>query len=56
MLKRRQDECDYIARSVGDLREVIADLTQRLATTLVDDQETDRKLADQVDRLRSSRV
>src|SRR4051794_13106672 len=54
VLKRRQDECDYIARSIGDLREVVADLTQRLATTLVDDQETDRKLGDQVDRLRTS--
>ena len=54
VLKRRQDECDYLARSVGDLREVIADLTQRLATTLVDDQETDRQVADQVERLRAT--
>jgi diguanylate cyclase (GGDEF)-like protein len=54
VLKRRQDECDFIARSVGDLREVVADLTERLATTLVDDQEADRKLSEQVDRLRSS--
>jgi diguanylate cyclase (GGDEF)-like protein len=54
VLKRRQDECDYIARSVGDLREVIADLTQRLASTLVDDQETDRRVGDQVERLRSA--
>jgi diguanylate cyclase (GGDEF)-like protein len=54
VLKRRQDECDYIARSVGDLREVIADLTQRLATTLVDDQDTDRRVGEQVQRLRSA--
>jgi diguanylate cyclase (GGDEF)-like protein len=54
VLKRRQDECDFIARSVGDLREVIADLTQRLATTLVDDQDTDRRVGDQVERLRSA--
>lgn len=54
VLKRRQDECDFIARSIGDLREVVADLTERLATTLVDDQESDRKLGEQVDRLRSS--
>lgn len=52
--KRRQDESDYIARSVGDLREVIADLTERLATTLVEDQDTDRKVGDQVGRLRSA--
>ena len=54
VVKRRQDECDYLARSVGDLREVIADLTQRLATTLVDDQETDRQVADQIERLRAT--
>ena len=54
VLKRRQDECDFIARSVGDLREVIADLTQRLATTLVDDQDTNRRVGDQVERLRSA--
>lgn len=54
VLKRRQDESDYIARSVGDLREVIADLTERLATTLVEDQDTDRKVGDQVGRLRSA--
>jgi diguanylate cyclase (GGDEF)-like protein len=54
VLKRRQDECDYLARSVGDLREVIADLTQRLATTLVDDQETDRQVAEQIERLRAT--
>jgi diguanylate cyclase (GGDEF)-like protein len=52
VLKRRQDECDYIARSIGDLREVVADLTQRLATTLVEDQDTDRRVGDQVERLR----
>jgi diguanylate cyclase (GGDEF)-like protein len=54
VLKRRQDECDYIARSVGDLREVIADLTQRLATTLVEDRDTDRQVGDQVERLRTA--
>lgn len=54
VLKRRQDECDYIARSIGDLREVVADLTQRLATTLVDDQDADRRVGDQVVRLRSA--
>ena len=54
VLKRRQDECDYIAQSIGDLREVIADLTQRLATTLVEDQDTDRRVSDQVDRLKSA--
>jgi diguanylate cyclase (GGDEF)-like protein len=54
VLKRRQNETDFLARSVGDLREVIADLTQRLATTLVDDQETDRRVGDQVQRLRSA--
>jgi diguanylate cyclase (GGDEF)-like protein len=54
VLKRRQDECDYIARSVGDLREVIADLTQRLAMTLVEDQDADRNLAVQVERLRAT--
>jgi diguanylate cyclase (GGDEF)-like protein len=54
VLQRRQDETDYLARSVGDLREVIADLTQRLATTLVDDQEVDRRVADQIERLRAT--
>ncbi|MGE3909464.1 MAG: GGDEF domain-containing protein [Chloroflexota bacterium] len=52
--KRRQDEADYIARSVGDLREVIADLTERLATTLVEDQDADRRVGDQVGRLRTA--
>jgi diguanylate cyclase (GGDEF)-like protein len=33
---------------------VIADLTERLATTLVEDQDTDRKVGDQVGRLRSA--
>jgi diguanylate cyclase (GGDEF)-like protein len=54
VLARRQEECEFIARSIGDLREVIADLTQRLATTLLDDQETDRRVGDQVGRLRSA--
>ena len=54
VLKRRQDETDYLARNIGDLREVIADLTQRLASTLVDDQDTDRRVADQVERLRAA--
>ncbi|MCC7369730.1 MAG: GGDEF domain-containing protein [Chloroflexi bacterium] len=54
VLKRRQDEAEYIARSIGDLREVIADLTERLATTLVEDQDTDRGVADQVGRLRAA--
>jgi hypothetical protein len=36
VLKRRQDECDDIARSIGDLREVIADLTERLATRFLE--------------------
>jgi diguanylate cyclase (GGDEF)-like protein len=54
VLKRRQDECDYIARSIGDLREVIADLTERLATTLVEDQDANRVVGDQVERLRSA--
>jgi diguanylate cyclase (GGDEF)-like protein len=54
VLKRRQDECDYIARSIGDLREVVADLTERLATTLIEDQDADRTVSDQVERLRSA--
>jgi diguanylate cyclase (GGDEF)-like protein len=54
VLKRRQDECDFIARSIGDLREVVADLTERLAATLVEDQASDQKLGDHVERLRSS--
>ena len=54
VLKRRQDECDYIARSIGDLREVVAELTERLATTLIEDQETDSEVGDQVERLRSA--
>jgi diguanylate cyclase len=54
VLRRRQDESAYIARSVGDLREVIADLTERLAVTLVDDQETDRSVGEQVTRLRAA--
>lgn len=53
VIKRRQDEVSYIAQSVGDLREVIADLTQRLATTLVQDQEADRDVGEQIERLRS---
>lgn len=52
--KRRQDECDFVAKSVGDLREVVADLTERLATTLIGDQDADRRVSDQVERLRAS--
>jgi diguanylate cyclase len=51
---RRQAESTFIAQSLGDLREVIADLTERLATTLIEDQEGARQVGDQVERLRTA--
>jgi len=50
--KRREEESEYIANSLGNLREIIADLTERFATTLVEDQASDRTLTAQVERLR----
>ena len=52
--RRRQAESDFIAQSVGDLREVIADLTERFATTLIEDQESSRQVGEQIDRLRAA--
>ena len=52
--KRREDESSYIATSLNNLREVIADLTERLATTLIDDQASDHRLSGQVERLRAA--
>jgi diguanylate cyclase (GGDEF)-like protein len=53
-VKRRQDEATFLAKSLGDLREVIADLTERFANSLDNDQETSRQVGDQVVRLRSA--
>jgi diguanylate cyclase (GGDEF)-like protein len=39
---------------VDNLREVIAELTERLATTLIEDQSSDRSLNEQVERLRAA--
>ena len=50
--RRREEESEYIATSLGNLREIIADLTERFATTLVEDQTADRTLTAQVERLR----
>jgi diguanylate cyclase len=52
--KRREDESSYIFTSLNNLREVIADLTERLATTLIDDQASDHRLSNQVERLRAA--
>jgi diguanylate cyclase len=52
--RRREDESTYISTSVSNLREVIADLTERLATTLIQDQVSDRTLTHQVERLRAA--
>ena len=52
--RRREDEATYISTSVTNLREVIADLTERLATTLIEDQASDRTLSEQVGRLRAA--
>ena len=52
--RRREDEATYISTSVTNLREVIADLTERLATTLIEDQASDRTLTEQVERLRAA--
>src|SRR4051812_8143605 len=53
-ITRRQDEAAFLAKSLGDLREVIADLTERFATGLIEDQDTARRVGDQVVRLRSA--
>jgi len=50
--RRREQESEYIATSLGNLREIIADLTERFATTLIEDQASDRTLTAQVERLR----
>lgn len=52
--RRREDESTYISTSVSNLREVIADLTERLATTLIEDRASDRTLSEQVARLRAA--
>jgi diguanylate cyclase (GGDEF)-like protein len=52
--RRRQDEAEFIAQSLGELREVIADLTERLATTLIEDQDGARLIGEQVERLRAA--
>ena len=52
--KRREDESTYIANSLNNLREVIADLTESLAGTLIEDQASDHRLTNQVDRLRAA--
>jgi diguanylate cyclase len=51
---RRQAESAFIAQSLSDLREVIADLTERLATTLVEDQDGIQQVGAQVERLRAA--
>jgi diguanylate cyclase (GGDEF)-like protein len=50
--RRRETESTYISTSVTNLRAVIADLTESLATTLIEDRASDRTLTDQVERLR----
>jgi diguanylate cyclase (GGDEF)-like protein len=50
--RRREEESAYISTSVANLRAVIADLTESLATTLIEDRASDRTLTDQVERLR----
>jgi len=52
--RRRSDESAYISSSIDTLREVIADLTERLATTLIEDRASDRSLSEQVERLRAT--
>ncbi|MCC6173889.1 MAG: GGDEF domain-containing protein [Chloroflexi bacterium] len=51
--RRRQDECSFVSQNLGDLRVLISDLTERLATTLVDDRATDKQVTDQIARLRT---
>jgi len=43
-----------ITQGLGDLREVVADLTERLATTLSEDEESVRRVTEQVDCLRTA--
>ncbi|MCC7367773.1 MAG: diguanylate cyclase [Chloroflexi bacterium] len=52
--RRREQETTAITTSLGNLREVIADLTERLATNLVEDQAGDSRLAEHVERLRAA--
>jgi diguanylate cyclase len=54
VVKRRQDESEFLARSLGDLREIIADLTERFAATLTQDQEAARSVTEQAERLRAA--
>ena len=54
VVRRRQDECTFLADSLGDLREVIADLTERFGTTLAQDQETASRVAEQAEHLRTA--
>ncbi len=52
--RRRQEESELITQGLGDLREVVADLTERLATTLSEDEESVRRVTEQVDCLRTA--
>jgi diguanylate cyclase len=52
--KRRQKEAEFITQGLGDLREVVADLTERLATTLSEDEESAQQVTEQVDCLRKA--
>ena len=52
--RRRQAEQQVITRSLGDLREVVVDLTERLATTLTQDKVGVQRLTEQAERLRTA--
>jgi diguanylate cyclase (GGDEF)-like protein len=52
--RRRQEEAELITEGLADLREVVADLTERLATTLSEDEESVRQVTVQVDSLRTA--
>jgi diguanylate cyclase (GGDEF)-like protein len=54
VVQRRQDECSFLSESLSDLREVVADLTERFGTTLGQDNEAASRIAEQVERLRNA--
>ena len=50
----RQHEKQYVTESLGDLRDVILTFTQTIGRAVLEDQETDRQMADQIGGLEAA--
>ena len=49
---RREQECEQVARTVGQSHELIWDLTDNLSKSILESRERDRELMEQLDRLK----